>query len=245
MDKKLETPIDIIDIEESQFDELGSFDNKQSAVIRGSAPSGNAPIELNDENITQEQINEMKMLGMARPEHVSYQRWFEIQDERYEHTHMIQMAAGGRPQSEIARVLGYDQAHVSKILNTPWVKAKVREEAKSIYGKDWKQALKDLNDLSIMVVKDTLENGKEAEKAAMAKWNLEHTVGKASQEIQVTKTTLTEFIVRVDQMKADQLRDVGSSASQLPKIPDAFDTIIAEVIPKGMVIGKRSSGNEG
>ncbi len=214
----------LIDSEETQFDEVGSDPNV-----------------LTDLNITQEQINEMKMLGLPRPEKVSYQRWFEIQDERYEHTHMIQMAAGGRPQSEIARVLGYDQAHVSKVLNTPWVKAKVQEEAKSIYGKDWKQALKDLNDLSIMVVKEVLETGKESEKAAMAKWNLEHSVGKASQEIQVTKTTLTEFIVRVDQMKADQLRDVGSNQALLPKPPDPFDTIIDQVIPKGMVIGKRSS----
>lgn len=215
----------LIDLEETEFDELG-----------------NVPFVLTDENITQEQINEMKMLGIAKPETVSWERWNKLQSIRFEHEHMIMMAAGGRPQREIAEAMGYDQAHVSKILNTPEIKAKVQEEVKSIYGTDYKKALKDLNDKAIMVVSDILENGKEAEKASMAKWNLEHTVGKASQEIQVTKTTLTEFIVRVDQMKADQLRDVGPNQTLLSKEPDPFDTIIAEVIPKGMVIGKRSSG---
>lgn len=221
MDQKLETTIDI---EETEFDELGS-----PAFV------------LTDENITQEQINEMKMLGIDKPDSVSWERWNRLQSIRFEHEHMILMAAGGRPQREIAEALGYDQAHVSKILNTPEVKARVQEEVKSIYGTDYKKALKDLNDKAIMVVSDILENGKESEKAAMAKWNLEHTVGKASQEIQVTKTTLSEFIVKVDQMKSE-LRDVGPNQSLLPKIPDEFDNIIDQVIPKGMVIGKRSSG---
>ena len=214
----------LIDSEESQFDEVGSDPNV-----------------LTDENITQEQINEMKMLGMARPETVSYERWWRLQDIRYEHEFMIHLAATGMSQASISKAVGYDQCHVSKVLNTPEVKERVRQEIEKIYGADHKKALRDRSLKSLEVVDDILANGKESEKASMAKWQLEHTIGKASQEIQVTKTTLTEFIVRVDQMKSE-LRDVGPSQSLLPKAEDPFDTVINEVIPKGMVIGKRSSG---
>lgn len=211
--------------EETKFDEIGSDPNV-----------------LTDQNITQDQINEMKMLGLERPETVSSERWWRLQDIRYEHEFMIHLAATGMSQKGISEAVGYGQVHVSKALNTPEVKERIRQEIEKIYGVDHKKALRDRSMKSLEVVDDILENGKESEKAAMAKWQLEHTIGKASQEIQVTKTTLTEFIVRVDQMKADQLRDVGSSQSLLPKEEDPFDTIINEVIPKGMVIGKRSSG---
>ena len=215
----------LINSEETQFDEID--------------PDTNV---LTDQNITQDQINEMKMLGMDRPETVSSERWWRLQDIRYEHEFMIHLAATGMSQKGISEAVGYGQVHVSKALNTPEVKERIRQEIEKIYGVDHKKALRDRSMKSLEVVDDILENGKESEKAAMAKWQLEHTIGKASQEIQVTKTTLTEFIVRVDQMKADQLRDVGSSQSLLPKAEDPFDTIINEVIPKGMVIGKRSSG---
>ena len=215
----------LIDSEETKFDEIGSDPNV-----------------LTDQNITQDQINEMKMLGLERPETVSSERWWRLQDIRYEHEFMIHLAATGMSQKGISEAVGYGQVHVSKALNTPEVKERIRQEIEKIYGVDHKKALRDRSMKSLEVVDDILENGKESEKAAMAKWQLEHTIGKASQEIQVTKTTLTEFIVRVDQMKADQLRDVGSSQSLLPKAEDPFDTIINEVIPKGMVIGKRSSG---
>ena len=208
---------------DSDFDDIGSF-------------------ILTDENISQEQINEMKMLGLDKPETVSYERWNRLQSIRYEHEFMIHLAATGMSQTAIAEAVGYDKAHVSKALNTPEIKERVRQEIEKIYGVDHKKALRDRSMKSLEVVDDILENGKESEKAAMAKWQLEHTIGKASQEIKVTKTTLTEFIVRVDQMKADQLRDVGPNTPQLSKPIDPFDTVIDQIIPKGMVIGKRSSG---
>ncbi len=237
----------IVVFEDNDFNELGALQEEISGTTTEfnsiEIPEGfSLPESLTDETISQDQINEMKMLGMPRPPGVTYQRWFELQSERYEHHHIIQMAAGGMPQSKISEITGYSQTHLSKVLNTPWVKVKVEEAAKSIYGTDWKKAIKDLNAKALMVVSDILENGKESERASMAKWNLEHTIGKASQDIQVTKTTLTEFIIKVGEMESNQLRDVGSTPKLLPEKEDPFDTIINEIIPKGMVIGKRSNG---
>lgn len=226
MDKKLEDEDEDlveVELEEDGFDELG-------------APP------LTDENITQEQINEIKMLGLPKPNLVSWERWQRIQDIRHEHEHMIHLAASGLPQQDIAEALGYDHVHVSKILRHPDVKAKVSQRIDEIYGSDHKKAILNRGLKSIKVVDEILETGKESEKASMAKWVLEHSVGKATQEIKETKTSLNQFILEVRDLKQNQLRDVGGSTESLSNIKSPFDTIIDEIIPKGIVIGKRSSG---
>jgi hypothetical protein len=217
------------EIEDDGFTELGEID------------------PLNDENISQEQINEMKMLGMDKPPKVSWARWQQLQGIRAEHEHMIHLAASGAPQAKIAESLGYDQASVSKILKTPEIRMRINEEIESIYGADHKKALKDRALKAIGVVDDVLTDGKENERATMARWVLEHSVGKASQDIHVTKTTLTEFMISIKQMEeSNQLRNVSPTSEALQKPKDHFDTIIEEVIPKGMVIGKRGgSSGEG
>lgn len=198
---------------------------------------------LNDETISQEQINEMKMLGIEKPESVTWARWQRIQDIRFEHEHMIHLAASGQPQHLIAEQLGYDQVHVSKVLATPEVRKKVMDKVNEIYGADYKKAVKDRTMKALGVVDEVLDSGPMKEKAPMARWLIEHTIGKASQDIQVTKTTLSEVIVKIEEMKQAKLRDVNRAAQDLPREKDHFDTIIDQVIPKGMVIGKRSEGN--
>ena len=202
------------------------------------------PNQLTDETITQEQINEMKMLGLSKPDAVSWAKWQAIQSERSEHTHMIHMAAAGIPQGKIAEALGYDQVHVSKVLSVPWVKQKIQEEIHSIYGEDHKKALKDRAMKSIAVVDEVLDSGKESEKASMAKWVLEHSVGKAQQEVKHSGTILADFMVKVEQMEQNQLRDVGSGNPLLTQQSSKFDTILNEIVPVGAIVGKRSKLEE-
>jgi transcriptional regulator with XRE-family HTH domain len=206
-------------------------------------PEDFTEIILTDENITQEQINEMKMLGLPKPDGVSWERWSRLQSIRIEHKHMIRLAVSGMSQGQIAQELGYDQAHVSKVLNTPEVKAEIDQQMKEVYGETWKKPLQDRFMKSIKVIDELLENGGEKIRADLAKWSVEQVAGKASQEIKETKTTLNEFIVRVQQMEEQgKLRDVGSSLPQLSNPPDPFDNVIKQVIPDGMTVGKRSSG---
>lgn len=219
---ELEDQDETIEFEEPEFDALGGQ-------------------PLTDETITQEQINEMKMLGMDKPKGVTWERWQRIKTIRHEHEHMVHLVASGLTQAQIAKILGYDQQTVSRIMLNPVMKEKVRQQVQEIYGVDHKKALKDRTMKAMQVVDTVLTSGKETEQASMAKWVIEHSVGKASQDIQVTKTTLSEVIVKIEEMKANQLRDIGSNASSLPKPIDPFDTIINEVIPKDLVIGKRSS----
>src|SRR5687767_12900087 len=100
MKKLQETGIDL-DEENFDFDELG---NPHSEGMTGSADNSSEggieseeslidPNALNDETITQDQINEFKMLGIYKPPGVSWERWQRIQDIRPEHEHMIHLAA--------------------------------------------------------------------------------------------------------------------------------------------------------
>ena len=214
-------------IEPNEFSELGSK-------------------PLTDETVTQDLINEMKMLGIEKPQTISWERWQRIKDIRHEHEHMIHLAASGVPQWIIAQRLGYEQAQVSKVLNHPEVKKRIKKEVELIYGADHKKAVTDLGLKAIGVVSDVLDNGKDADRASMAKFVVEHSIGKASQDIKVTKTTLSEVLVEIRGMQSSRLREVGPNGEILSKPKDHFDTIIEQVIPQGMVIGKRSGGsNEG
>lgn len=199
---------------------------------------------LTDETITQDQINEMKMLGLPKPDSVSWDRWQQIQNIRAEHELMIKMAATGTPQKVIAQTLGYNQAQVSKILKTPEVRDQVSKEISSIYGDDYKKAFKDRFNKSMLVVDDTLENGQPKDKADMAKWVLEHTVGKAQQNVQVKGALLADFMIQVEQISQNQLRDVTSNPELLTKKPHKFDTVIEQFVPNDFVVGKRSEGEK-
>ena len=197
---------------------------------------------LTDETIPQELINEMKMLGQSRPQGISWDRWNRIQNQRIEHDHMIMMAASGRPQAEIARELGYTDSHVSKVLNTPAIKDAVQAEMNQIYGQDYKKVLKDRAMKAVRAMDDVLENGKNSEKLQAAQYILDHTVGKAQQNIEVKTTLLADVMIKVEQLTANQLRDVNGSSPLLTHKPSKFDTIIEQIVPEGVVIGVRTDG---
>jgi hypothetical protein len=203
-------------------------------------------LALTDETISEEIVQEMKLAGYAKPPNITWPIWIGRKNIGSEHELMIQMKACGMSNIEIAGALGYHPVSVSQVLKLPKIRAKVSEKIEEIYGKDLKEALRARARNSIRVVDDILEKGKESERASMAKWVIEHQIGKPSQDIKVEKTTLIEVIAQIDQMKQEQLRDVGSNTQGLQSSKDHFDTIIEQVIPDGMVVGKRSEGsNEG
>jgi predicted transcriptional regulator len=216
-------------------DKLSSIEDNEFEEVSLSE-SGNI---LTDENITQDQINEMKMLGIPKPDTVSWERWQQLQTVRHEHQHMIHLAASGVPQKQIAEILGYTNASVSKILNTPEIKQKVNAEVVSIYGEDHKKALKHRAMKAIGVVDEVLESGKESEQAAMAKWVLEHSIGKAQQVVEHKGTILSDVMIKIEQL--NQLRDVTDSQALLTKTPHKFDTILEQIVPSGVVVGKRTN----
>lgn len=197
--------------------------------------------ELTDLNITQDQINEMKMLGIEKPETVSWDRWNQLQNYRIEHQHMVRLAVAGWTQGAIAKELNYDQAHVSKVLNTPEVKEEIRKQMDDIYGEDFKKALKDRASKAVQVVDQILDSDqmKLMDKFEVAQYILDHSVGKASQVVEHKGTILSDVMIQIE-----QLRNVTPDSPLLTRNPSKFDTVIDALVPSGVVVGKRTNSEE-
>lgn len=194
---------------------------------------------LTDETITQEQINEMKMLGLPKPDTVSWERWNQLQNYRIEHQHMVRLAAAGWTQGAIAKELGYTQTHVSKVLNTPEVKEEVSALMNEIYGQDFKKALKERGHNAVRALDEIMETGKNSEKIQVAQYFLDHTIGKASQTVEHKGTILADVMVQIE-----QLRNVTPDSALLTEKPSKFDNIIEAIVPSGVVVGKRTESEE-
>ncbi len=227
-----------IEFEDDGFDELGNpiDENAQPGIDPTTASD-----ELTDANITQEQIDEMMMLCIPKPDKVSWERWQRVKDLKFRHEHVINLAAAGMNQKTISEITGYGLPQISKLLRNPEYKEKINKGVMEIYGEDHKKAVKGLVSKAMIAMDDAVSSGSEKIRHDAAKYILDHSIGKAEVTITETRTSLSEVIITIDKMRSDQLRDVGSNPNLLPKSIDPFDTIIEQVIPKGMVIGKRSN----
>jgi hypothetical protein len=220
------------------------IDNQDEAPFPENVDNLGNP-EPTDETITQEQINEMKMLGLPKPRLVSWERWQRIQNVRIEHQHMIQLAAMGYPQKKIAQEMGYTDASVSKILNTPEVKSEVNKIVQETYGDNIKKAMKDRALKAVTVVDDILDNplSKSSDRLSAATYILDHTVGKPQQQINHTGNFIMEIMDEATRIT--KLREANPITPELTGKPDPFDTVLEQIVPSNVVVGKRSNVKEG
>lgn len=200
---------------------------------------------LTDETINQDQINEMKMLGLEKPEGVSWARWQRIQDIRTEHYHMINMAVMGMSQAQIAIELGYTQASVSKILNTPSVKEEINRKIQEVYGDSVKKFLKDRALNAGIVTAEIMNNpeAKASDRLNAATYILDHSIGKAQQTVNHTGNFIMEIMDEATRIT--KLREANHVTPELTVKPDPFDTILEQIVPSNVVVGKRSNVKEG
>jgi hypothetical protein len=187
----------------------------------------------------------MKMLGLPKPPLVSWERWQRIQNVRIEHQHMIQLAAMGYPQKKIAQEMGYTDASVSKILNTPEVKSEVNKIVQETYGDNIKKAMKDRALKAVTVVDDILDNplSKSSDRLSAATYILDHTVGKPQQQINHTGNFIMEIMDEATRIT--KLREANPITPELTGKPDPFDTVLEQIVPSNVVVGKRSNVKEG
>lgn len=192
---------------------------------------------LTDESISEELIREMKMLGIAKPEGVSHTRWNAVMHDSLVHNHMIQMRAAGASYTKIAEQLGYSASHVSTILKTPKIRAKVDEVIREMYGDDYKKAMQARASKALAVYDEILDNPDSniKIKLAAAQQVMEHTIGKPQQTVEHKGGMLSELI-----LKADQLREANNPDIELTKEPDKIDNLVKELLPTNMVVGKRA-----
>jgi hypothetical protein len=197
--------------------------------------------QITDDTLTTDVIQEMHLLGLPRPPNVSAARWDAPLTHKNTHEHMVNLAAFGLNNKEIAERVGCTPTLVSKVLKKPEVKALVARRISELYGDDIKKAIRD-RALNAITKMDEIINDPETKDQVRLQaltYVLDHTVGKAQQTIEHKGAVLSELII-----KADQLRDVTAQSLLLTKEKDSIDNLLDEVIPKGLVVGKRGEVDE-
>lgn len=193
------------------------------------------------ETYSQEDIEELKLLGMPRPAGVSYSDWYGPDKVSTTHDLMIYLAAVGSPQKDIAVALGFSDKAVSLILNKSEIKNKVKLKQAELFGDNARKRINTLANKSIGIFEEVLDSAQEkvSHKIDVAKYITDQSLGKAKQDIKVEGSLLSEFLARLDEVSKPP-RDVSESAGQED---DPIDSIATELIDKVHVVGQRGQAD--
>lgn len=203
-------------------------------------PTPPVPVDLlTDDLVTDDMLHQLKKNKMRKPPGVSWSKWLGIGSEYNPvHEHVINLAALGMTNRKIAQQLGITDTLVSLVVNAPEIKDLISAKISDLYEEP-KSQLKALFPKAFATFNKILDdvNERSALKADVAKFIIEHTIGKAHQTHTVEGNLLSELIVKVEKQA---IRDVNATAANLLDKPkDEFDDLVTEIIPADVVIGKR------
>lgn len=197
------------------------------------------PSKFTDETVPQAYIDELKMLGMPKPENITWNRWNAPKDYKIQHEHILHLYLAGATIRSIAKTMDYSEVQLYNIMKSVTFRKELAEKRKEMFGKDYKNYISSRVDKALAVLDDILDDEKVKAQTRLAASQLviEHTVGKPQQTVEHKGNLLAEVIATAE--KQLQTRDVADI--NLEAKPSAVDNIIEKMIPTGVVVGKRGS----
>lgn len=193
--------------------------------------------DLTDETITTDLMDEMKALGLPKPQNVSFAKWIGPRDHKHRHELIIRLAAGGMTNVQIADEIGMSAARVGIVLAQPANKAKVKAVQEQLWGENVKKRMQTIASKALDTVEEIMNNKQErgATRLQASTYVLDQAVGKAQQTVNVQGSVLGELIHRIDTMA---VRDVAPlNALDAPQ--DTMDNFVNDLIPDQMTVGKK------
>lgn len=187
-------------------------------------------------------IEEMKLLGMPKPDDVSWGDWVGPDDLKHRHELLILLAAYGRTNNQIAEELGLTASRVSIILGKTEVKNKIREAQDKLFGQNVRRRIDSMLNKSLDVMDSVLENEQEKNslKVDIAKYLLDQGIGKAKQDVKIEGNLLADLLHRLDTS-----RDAAPAQETLATNKNELDTFVDEFITDEFRVGvKREQGEE-
>jgi len=186
-----------------------------------------------------EQLQEMRALGMSKPDGVSWGSWMGPKKENHTHEALIYMAASGANQKAIAQDLGYTQSRISIILSKPEIKEKVRAVQAELWGGNAIKRFENLLPQSIDVLAHVVREGSTEstkDKLSAVKEINDRALGKAKQSVTVEGNLLADLIHKLD---TQETRNVDGTA--LPsKTKDNAEEFVDEFLgDENYIVGKR------
>lgn len=184
-----------------------------------------------------EQIQEMKALGIPKPEEVSWGTWVGPKKESHVHEALIYMAASGANQKTIAEDLGFTQSRISIILSKPEIKQKVRKVQELLWGENAEKRFNNLLPKAIDVAQHIIEdaNEKTSLKADVAFKLMDRALGRPQQSVNVEGNLLGDLIARLDEQSS---RDITNPELTSGREKDEVDNFVDQHV-ENYKVGKR------
>jgi hypothetical protein len=209
-------------------------------------------IHLTDLTITDNMIADMRFYGCSRPPLITPDKWGKEVRE-YEMTprqkRVIYLSAMGRTPIQIAEELGYSNAGVTNILRKPGVQERIAHQQSVIFQNDMKGWIKTLMTKSYGVIDEILtdHDEKSSVKLEAAKYVIDHVVGKATQNVEVSGNLLGDLITQLDEIKNTPIEpsyvaipvDAGLADATAEKALVAMDDLVSQLIQTEHTVGKR------
>lgn len=198
------------------------------------------------QHYTQEIIDEMRRLGMPKPDDCDYAVWHGpksldavIAETNY--STIIELLMLGWQKQKIAETLGYHKSSLSRLINSPSFKSclemerRKRSEAitKTVLNRLYLPAVETLE----KVMLDESEKG--ATRLAAAMYAIDQTVGKPEQKVHTTGSILSEVIHHIEELKS---RNVDPDIEVASQPVDPMESFVNNFIDGDFKVGKRGEG---
>jgi hypothetical protein len=184
----------------------------------------------------QDDIEESEEAEIAR---LKLERDKEANELSARHEYILNMAALGIGSGDISRTVGIKLANVSTIVNDPKNKDFIRQKQSEIF-KEPKAKLAALYDKAWATLDDALSDNEEkmAVRVDVAKYVIDHTIGKPQQTVEHKGNMLNEILLKIER---GDLKDVieATKTNLLEKPKNKMDAIMEALELDDVVIGKR------
>lgn len=172
-----------------------------------------------DESIKDNHIIRIKQLELPKPPKISLKRWNDAFEITERHQQVILMAAMGKPRDLICEETGYSPSRVAQLLAMPKIKAKVLQKQDQLYSGKARDYIKTLLNQSYGVIQEILENNDEKSSVRLeaAKYIIDHTIGRANQNVNVNHSLLIDVMNKLDQQ--EHLNEVKKDVIDIQSTP--------------------------
>jgi len=189
---------------------------------------------------TQEQLDEMRALGLPKPPEVSWPSWMGPKNESSLHEALMYAKASGATNKAIAQQFNYTESRISIIMNKPEIKKKIRALQEKYWGGNIEARFQNLLPKAVEVAANIINSKTEKTslKADVAFKLMDRALGKPQQSIAVEGNLLADLIHRLDQQEA---RDVTNPEIQSERVEDHVDEKVNNFLgDKEFTVGKRN-----
>lgn len=183
----------------------------------------------------------MRLLKYEKPAGITHAQWGapteQDSQDNSRHSLVLNLAAAGLSNAQIADEVGYSVSRVGQILLTPENKETVRKMQERFFGQSAADRIKSLVGKALDNVEHILESPQEKSnlKLDASKYILDHHLGKAMQKMEVKGNLFSSLLEQVEQLQRQGTLEQVIDVTPRDEIDDFLDNEI-----QGLTIGVRN-----